>query len=268
MWLPLNQQNQLIKVYSNIVSIFCVTFSIHSHFCIDQIFPLQVKLDATYEYNFDTMRARFGALITTVKPLIKASIPSLEELKSHIRDCFPELEDKLAKAELFDGVMDVVRDKDTIINISCLEAIVDHYKVTEAKQDLDDFKTAVVTFCESIKANICSGESFKLYSTSLLPTHETIEFILEWDAHKCTLKDIRGLLSKAFKDMTKSVQIRAINEVNSIMVICYAPQYMMDPLLRIAKDSLDLLIEEGVIKLKIGTHIIYNKYKRDTVRNE
>ena len=214
------------------------------------------------------MRARFGALITTVKPLIKAVIPSLEELKCHIRDCFPELEDKLAKAESFDVVMNIVRDKDTIINISCLEAIVNHYKVVEAKQHLDDFKTVVDTFCESIKADICSGESFKLDSSSHLPTHETIEFILEWDAHKRTLKDIRGLLSKAFKDMTKFVQVRAIKEGYSIMVICYAPQYMMDRLLRIAKDNLDLLIEEGVIKLKIGTHTIYNKYKRDTVRDE
>ena len=262
MWLLLNQQNQLIKVYSNIVSIFCVTFSIHSHYCIDQTIPLQVKLNVIYEYNFDMMRARFGALITTVKPLIKASIPSLEEFKCHIRDCFPELEDKLAKAESFDVVMNIVRDKDTIINISCLEAIVNHYKVTEAKPHLDEFEKAVDTFCENIKAKICSCESFKLDSSSLLPTHETIEFILEWDAHKRTLKDIRGLLSKAFKDMTKSVQIRAIKEGYSIMVICYAPQYMMDRLLRTAKDNLDLLIEEGVIKLKIGTHTIYN-----TVRN-
>ena len=213
------------------------------------------------------MRARFGALITTVKPLIKAVIPSLEELKCHIRDCFPELEDKLAKAESFDVVMNIVRDKDTIINISCLEAIVNHYKVVEAKQHLDDFKKAVDKFCESIKAKICSGESFKLDSSSLLPTHETIEFTLGWNAHECTLKDIRGLLSKAFEDMTKFVQVRGING-GSIMVICYAPQYMMDRLLRIAKDNLDLLIEEGVIKLKIGTHTIYNKYKRDMVRNE
>ena len=266
MWLPLNQQNQLIKIYSNTVSIFCVTFSIHSHYCIDQTIPLQVKLNAIYEYDFDTMRRKFGDLIVTVASFIKASIPSLEELKSYIRKCFPELEDKLAKAESFDIVMNVVRDKDTIINISCLEAIVDHYKVAKAKQHLDDFKTAVDTFCKNIKADICSGQSFKIDSSSLLPTHVTIEFTLGWNAHERTLKDIRGLLSKAFKDMANFVQVRAIKG-GSIMVICYAPQYMMDRLLRIAKDNLDLLIEEGVIKLKIGTHIIYNKYKSNTVRN-
>ena len=213
------------------------------------------------------MRVKFGDLIVTVARLIEDVIPSLPELKSYIRKCFPELEDKLAEVESFDVVMDVVRDKDTIINISCLEAIVNHYKVVEAKQHLDDFKTAVDTFCKNIKADICSGQSFKIDSSSLLPTHETIEFTLGWNAHERTLKDIRGLLSKAFKDMTNFVQVRAIKG-GSIMVICYAPQYMMDRLLRTAKDNLHLLIEEGVVKLKIGTHTIYNKYKRDMVRDE
>ena len=241
--------------------------SIHSHYCVDQTFPLQVKLNAIYEYNFDQMRAKFGTLITTVAPFIKSGIPSVEELKSYIRNCFPELEDNLAKAESFDSVMKVVRDKDTIINISCLEAIVNYYEVEEAKPYLDDFKKEVNTFCENIKADICSGESFKLDSSSHLPTHESIEFTLGWNAHECTLKDVRGLLSKAFKDMTKFVQVRAIKEGYSILVICYAPQYMMDHLLRIAKDNLDLLIEEGVIKLKFGTYTIYNKFERDMVRD-
>ena len=212
------------------------------------------------------MRAKFGTLIMTVAPFIKSGIPSLEELKSYIRKCFPELNNELVKSESFDSVMNVVRDKDTIINISCLEAIVNYYKVAEAKPHLDEFKTAVDIFCDNIKADICSGESFKLDSSSLLPTHETIEFTLGWNAHECTLKDIRGLLSKAFKEMTKSVQVRAVKDGYSILVICYAPQYIMDHLLRIAKDNLNLLIEEGVIKLKIGTYTIYNK--RDTVRDD
>ena len=75
-------------------------------------------------------------------------------------------------------------------------------------------------------------------------------------------------MSKAFEDMAKSVQVRAVNEGNSIIIICYAPLSLMDFLLRVAKSNLDLLKEMGVIKLTIGYHIIFDKCKRSEVRIE
>ena len=213
------------------------------------------------------MKVAFGNLIETVAPLIAKVIPSLKELKTYLRRCFRELKPQLSSAESFDDVMELVEEKCTIINICCLEAIVDHYNITEAKRHITEFKTGVDKFCEKVKTDICINQNFKVTSSHHL-TCETIEFVLEWKTDEHTLCDIKDLLSKAFKDMAKSVQVRAIKEGNSIIVTCYAPQYMMDILLATAKENLDILKEMGMIKLTLGYYTIYDKCQRDKVRDE
>ena len=213
------------------------------------------------------MRVTFGNLIDKVAPLIEAGIPSLDELKKYLRRCFQELAPQLSKAKSFDDIIDIVQDTCTIINICCLEAIVDRYEITEAEKHITEFKKQVDTFCEKVKADICLNQNFKTASSSHL-TCESIEFVVEWKTNERTLRYIKGLLSKAFKGMAKSVQVRAVNEGNSIIIICYAPLRLMDFLLMVAKNNLDLLKEMGVIKLTIGYHIIFDKCKRNEVRIE
>ena len=164
--------------------------------------------------------------------------------------------------------MDLVQDKCTIINVCCLEAIVNHFKITAAKPHIEEFKTAVNTFCKNIKTDICFKQNFKITSFSHHLTCETIEFVLEWETDKYTLRDIKDLLSKAFGDMAKSVQVRAVNDGNSIIVTCYAPLSLIDFLLTTAKRNLNLLKENGVIKLTFGYRTIYDKRQRDEVRDE
>ena len=90
---------------------------------LDHTFILQ----PVYEHEFDQMRVAFGNLIVNVVPLIKANIPSLDELKKYLGWCFQELAPQLSTAESFDDVMKLVQYKCTIINICCLETIIDHY---------------------------------------------------------------------------------------------------------------------------------------------
>ena len=213
------------------------------------------------------MRVTFGNLFDDIAPLIEAGIPSLDKLKRYIRRCFQELEPQLSIAKSFDDVIDIVQDSCTIINICCLEAIINRYKITEAQKVITEFKKQVDDFCENVKADICLDQNFKTASSSHL-TCESIEFVVEWKTNECTLRHIKGLLSKAFEDMAKSVQVRAVNEGNSIIIICYAPLRLMDFLLMVAKSNLDLLKEMGVIKLTIGYHIIFDKCKKNEVRIE
>ena len=254
----------ILKEYGNFLNInnnFLILFT-------DQTFPPQVKLHPIYQYDFDQMRVAFGDLIETISPLIEATIPSLKELKRYLRRCFEELEPQLANAESFDDVIDAVQRSCTIINVCCLEAIVNHYNIAVAKQHITDFKTAVDEFCQKIKADICADQTFAIDSTSHHLICETIEFVVEWNINERTLSHIKGLLSKAFKDMAKSVQVRAIKEGNSIIVTCYAPRSLIDLLLMTAEENLKSLTQLGVIKLTIGYHTIYDKRQRDKVRDE
>ena len=214
------------------------------------------------------MRVTFGNLIHAVAHLIKAGIPSLNELKTYLRRCFRELKPQLSLAESFDDVMELIEDKCSIINICCLEAIVEQYNITDAKPHITKFKTAVDTFCQKVKLSVCCKESFKRILSSHHLTCETIEFVLEWKTDEHTLNDIRDLLSKAFEDLVSNVQVQAINEGNSIIVTCYAPHHMMDILLVTANENLDLLKEMRLLKLTIGYDIIYDKHQRDKVRDE
>ena len=68
--------------------------------------------------------------------------------------------------------------------------------------------------------------------------------------------------------MAKSVQVRAVNNENSIIVTRYAPLNLIDFLLTVAERNLKLLKENGVMKLTFGYHTIYDKRQRDEVRDE
>ena len=85
--------------------------------------------------------------------------------------------------------MELVEDKCTIINVCCLEAIVDHYNIAEAKQHITEFKEAVNTFCKEVKLSVCCKESFKRISSSHHLICETVEFVLEWDICICKLEE-------------------------------------------------------------------------------
>ena len=211
------------------------------------------------------MKVAFGELFVTVSPLIESSITSLTDLQEYLKNVYPELRSRLSSAKSFNAVMEVVRDRCTIINVGCLKAIADHYKVREANEQITTFKTEVTKFCKEIKAKICFEQTFNITFCSHL-TCNTIVFVLDWEPDEYTLNDIKNLLSKAFKDMADSVQVRTISEGNSIIVTCYAPHHMMDILLMIAEESFDLLKQSGVIKLTFGYFTVFDKYKRDLVR--
>ena len=242
----------------------------------------ELYLPPTYEYSFDQMRATFGKLIHTVAPLIKSAImslpslpeppllenrPPLEELKIFLQRCFEELKPQLAIAESFDDIMDIVQKKCTVINVACLETVVDHYNIEEAKTHITAYKSAVDKFCEDVKVSVCKNKDFMSSPSSLLKC-ETVEFVLEWEPHNNALNQIRVLLRKAFQDIAKFVRVRYIKEGNSIIITCYAPQNIMDLLLVEAQKNLHILIKMGVIKLTIAFHTVWDERSKDKVRHE
>ena len=125
------------------------------------MFP-KVTLELSFQKKFDEMKVTFGKLIHIVAPLIAKGIPSLQELKTFLRRCYRELKPQLSIAESFDDVMELVEDKCTMINICCLEFIVDHYNIIEAKHHITAYKSHVDKFCEEIKLEFSESESICL----------------------------------------------------------------------------------------------------------
>ena len=215
------------------------------------------------------MRKTYSSFVHSVAPYILSGIPSLEELKLYLQRHFQELQPPLVIADSFDDVMYHIEDKCTIINVYCVESIVNQYNITDAKPEIKKFKTEVDTFCDAVKLSICFHENFKNVSSSHYLICETIEFVLEWEADSYTLSDVKDLLSKSFESVVNYVQIRGIvNNGDCINVTCYAPQNLLDILQRTAEEKLHLIKEMGVIQLKIGYHTIFDKWKREEVHDD
>ena len=145
-------------------------------------------------------------LHTTARACVFAKeIPSLEEFKRFLGRCFRELKNDLMYAKSFDDVIDLlIEEKCTIVNIGCLEIIFNHYNIEEAKAQIVAYKSEVDSVCEELKVKIC--EDFMTGPSSLLK-FETISFSLEWRPNSDILSDIKELLSKAFGDIAKRINV-------------------------------------------------------------
>ena len=214
------------------------------------------------------MRMAFGNLFDDVAPLIEKGARPLSHFKDYLQRCFPTLKPRLSIAKSFKTVIEIVQEKCTLINIACLEGIVERYHIETAERHITTYKEAIDTFCGEIKLSVCKSANLIIGPSSYLKC-EKIEFVLEWntdDEH--TLDDIRGLLWKAFEDMANKVLVEEAKKGNSIIVKCNVPQHIMDTLLMKAEDKIDQLKEKGVIKLTIGYDIILDAHRRyDVVRH-
>ena len=188
----------------------------------------------------------------------------LEKLKKYLGRCFRELKPQLSITNSFDDVMELVEEKCTVVNICCLETIINHYNIVEANRHVNTYKVEVDKLCEEIKLSVCQKENLMTGPSSLLKC-ETIKFVLEWETDKHTFNEIRELLWKAFGKMAKRVLVKCIDEDNSIIVTCYAPENVMNILLMEVQKNLHKLIKMGVIKLTIAFHTIWDEHRRDKV---
>ena len=136
--------------------------------------------------------------------VIAGGIPSLEEFKTFLGRCFEELKRRLSIAESFDDVMELIKEKCTVTNIDCLEKIVDHYNIKNARLHITTYKSTVDEICVEFKTSVL--DVMKLSSSF---KYESIMFVLGWQrTGDLTLNDIDGLLSKVFGDMANKVSFK------------------------------------------------------------
>ena len=123
------------------------------------------------------MKAKLGILFVTVIPLIQVAV-MLKELKNFLGMCFPELKPQLSITESFDGVMELVKERCTIINICCLETIINHYNIEKAKAHITNYNLEIDKFCKNVRLSVIEDQNLVSSLSSLLKC-ETIQFVLE-----------------------------------------------------------------------------------------
>ena len=211
------------------------------------------------------MRGNFGSFYFRITRLVSGTITEeeLEELKEFIDDCYPELSPKLTEATSVKGVMNIIKSKCNVINIAPVEDVVSFHSITKAEPLITDYNKTVNEFCCNLKIEFLLE---KKLSTSDFLICETIEFVLDWDPADHLLKDIRRLIEKAFKGMSRRIIVRSMHKGNSIIIVCGAPTHLMSALQLEANNNLIVLQEEfSLIRLTIGHYTVYDKRINDKV---
>ena len=74
--------------------------------------------------QFTNIRTEFGITFNIIRSIIESKPPPIYDMKMFLEDCYPPLKPSLAHCKSISDVLDVVRDKCTLIDINYLEALV------------------------------------------------------------------------------------------------------------------------------------------------
>ena len=97
-----------------------------------------------------------------------------------------------------------IKKKCTVTNIVCLEAIVNHYNIENARPHITTYKSSVDEICMEFKDSVLKETTV---STSF--KYESMMFVLGWQrTDDLTLDDIHGLLCEAFGDIANRVSFK------------------------------------------------------------
>ena len=191
------------------------------------------------------------------------TIDQLKDLKECISYCCSELSPQLVTTTTVKDVMKVIKTRCNVINITPVEEVVSFYSIKEAMPLITDYKVALDEFCRTFKLEFLLD---KKLSTSDFLVCETIEFVLDWDPAEHLLNDIRLLMEKAFKGLSRRIIVKSMHKGNSIIIICGAPTHLMNALQLRARDNLPVLQEEfDLMQLKIGHYTVYDRMIRNKV---
>ena len=220
-------------------------------------------VSAQYRRDFIDLQAKFGDMFDELRKAVKLHV-QVDDIKQYLCDRFDDLKTDVQDADTTNDVMEVVRNECTLAEYSYLEKIADRFGLEKAKKSIEHYRSKLDDFCKHTLEEHSYARSFRVdHPEPILPSSNKVEvtFKVEWNAQKKSLRDIRDILRMAFGDLTDRVQIVVIKG-GSVVVVCWAPQYLMIELVELAKGKLDLLKEVGVVELTVGhIEVITEKVK-------
>ena len=213
---------------------------------------------------FSDIRNKFGRTFFRVRKAFLKNCPLIEDMKMFLQDIFPDLKTQIAHVNTIDEILDIIREKCTLIDIKCLETIVEEFEIQEAKRYIEEYKSYIKEFRRTVSVKLCLDESFNVKTSSSLKG-ETATFILDWNPDDYMINDIEEILSVCLDELSIHVQVKTIKRTNSIEVVCTFPLSLAALLIAKAQETIDHVKKRGLIRLKIGHCLIFDKCKMDKV---
>ena len=214
----------------------------------------ELFVSVVYKSDFDKVKSEFAVLFDSIARMVEKAHVSLDNLKEFLA-YYDDLEAPLQHANTIAKVMRVIQQHSSFINCVYLEYVVERFSITAAKMKIDTYYKFVEKFCKKKLTQHSYMTPFFANQSRHLLSSETITFKLEWTPSKKTLSDIQSLLSKTFKSLSSHIHIVVVGG-GCVTVICYAPQYLMGALVKLAQENMKVLVESSVTYLSVGYAVL------------
>ena len=191
---------------------------------------------------------------------IKEAEPELKDLKELVGSCNSDLKPKLAECSRVSDVLSLVQEECSLTHFNPLEAVVKEFNVEKAEKHIEEYRRILKEFLEDTPIARCLKEKFDAMKTHPPLNCETITYVFDWRPDERMLKDITDILSKS---SGKLVRIRYIDTGYSIAVTCSFPYSLHGVLVARVMENLQLLKDQGLIKLTIGYWTIWEEDKTE-----
>ena len=218
-----------------------------------------------YKKDFNRIQSRFAQLFHNITKMVEAQV-TLKDLKK-LLTFYNDLETLLQEADTITKVMRVVQHHSSFINCIYLEDVAIHFKIPGARKEIDDYEKFVEEFCHHKLTQHSYVTSFLADKSRHLLSSETITFKLEWEPNEKTLADIQSLLRKTFQSLATNIHIVVVGG-GSLTVVCYAPQYLMGALVRLAQENMEVLVDSSVTYLSVGYAVLLDNSTHEKVQTK
>ena len=206
-------------------------------------------VSAKYKRDFILLQDKFGTLFRSISKAVKSQVP-VDNLKEYLCQTFPEFKISLQEVSTTDDVMEAVRNRSSLTDVAYFDRINDHFNL-KMTQKINRYCDTLDSFCQYTLDNHSYVRSFREDYPRYILSSDKIVFQLQWKANEKTLKDIRDVLQMSFGHLADRVQIVVIED-GSVVVVCWAPRYLMEELVRHVSARVHRLAKMGVVKLTIG----------------
>ena len=208
-----------------------------------------------YRSEFEYIQDRFAQLFDEVAEILEnEESVTIERLKRFISK-IPDMNDSLDNAHTISDIIDIIYKHSSLTCCIHLKGVARRYNISAVTEKIEKYYQLVREFCQCELTHHVYMKPFLTAKPTDFISSTTITFKLRWSPVEKTLSDIQHLLQQAFDKQNVYVHVVVVRG-GSVRVICYAPQYLMTELVRLAQKNRELLVESSVTYLRVGDTIV------------
>ena len=214
------------------------------------------------------IRTKFELTFSQVEDVMKTKHPFLEEMKDCLQNHYFHLKQHLENITTIAEFLNVVKEKCSLIDISCLEIVIDQFCLKKVEYHIKAYKHFINDFCCCVTIDNCLNETFEVVAMSTPLICETLKFFLDWKpSNNYRIRDATELLFVSFGELAKNVKLITLTEDISLIMTCTFPYSLRSLLIMRAHENIESMKRKDVIKLIIADYVVFDESNRDNVRD-